>query len=352
MKDLIVFLLALALMNVSFVLLVAQALGEGCSYKKRLLSAFTLDASGGLFSQGLLWLAIFIPVSAGLSLGWYVWTDYSPDLTVNGFKEFIAISILPLAVISLALPIAGLVSSFHSTKQAATQIREAKVKNKMDSFFMHRRELISFISAIPNVSYFGKITFGMRLHPAIHNRFFKGSPLDGWPVIDQAVFAETNQMLNEAAKYLQIVVYGKNGAGMEALMDYLEACSRILWLARHLEIAEICDGMLGVLIKNADHPGGGADIYTVGTTTEEAIASLRFISRFFKALCDYAGHGLFDRSPEYDGIFGVGARPPSNLQVIETLHSTEIAKLEANNGALYSSTHPIHMMREERSKQP
>ncbi|MEZ9964380.1 hypothetical protein AB4390_00895, partial [Vibrio splendidus] len=118
-------------------------------------SSFKLDAKNGLLNQGLLWLAILLPISYFFVFGFIAWEGYTIEISSKGLIKFFEISKIPLTFISLALPLTILVARFHSTEQTATQIAITSHKNNLDSFYAHRKEMFSYFSQLEETDYFG-----------------------------------------------------------------------------------------------------------------------------------------------------------------------------------------------------
>jgi len=68
-------------------------------------SSFKLDAKNGLLNQGLLWLAILLPISYFFVFGFIAWEGYTIEISSKGLIKFFEISKIPLTFISLALPL-------------------------------------------------------------------------------------------------------------------------------------------------------------------------------------------------------------------------------------------------------
>ena len=109
---------------------------------RRLTGVFHLDANKGLLDQPLFHVGMLIPIFLFVSFGSVVWSGYDVDLTATGLDTFIKLSKLPLALLSLLVPIGAIISSFHSTKQTAVQIEITDRKAKIDSFYQHRGRTI------------------------------------------------------------------------------------------------------------------------------------------------------------------------------------------------------------------
>ncbi|RMO87105.1 hypothetical protein ALQ32_00950 [Pseudomonas syringae pv. tagetis] len=309
-----------------------------------LVSLFKLKTKEGLVSQRLLWLVIIAPVLLAISLGMWVWADYVLDLSEEGFKKFGSISLLSFAVMSLALPLAGLVSKFHSTQQTAKQIEVVSFKNNLDAFYSHRKELIAYFAAIDDLLLFDVMKFEYKIHPVVHLRFFDGSPEEGWPTIHEPSFESIRGNILSAGNSMLNMLNFK-GSGELALMHYLQACDVIYKLAERLNIVEVFNGLAvsGVLIRtDGFDPVDGYNHWTIGTTGMHALGSLRFSLSFFNSLCDYAGVTRMNIPEHLGDVFDGAAKISSFVLIVGRLHTNEIASLVTSGEATYDVYHPIN----------
>jgi len=311
--------------------------------KGKVRSIFQLETSKGLVHQGLLWLAIFIPLTVAMSLGAWVWSDYALDLSLEGFKKFIEISILPLAVMSLSLPLAGLISKFHSTQQTAKQIEVVSFKNNLDAFYTHRKELLAYFAAMPTVDYLGVINIEYKLHPVIHVRFFEGSPTQGWPKANTAAFDEVGSNISAGAKFLKNAIEPSAGSNVTALDWYLNACRDIFLAAQSLHVSDVARELVsrGVSIKSEGTNQVGYDLLTIGTTTIEALAAFRVVKSYYDNLCDFAGVERLLIPEDHEIVFHGGQRILDGDLVIERLHECEIAELVDRGLGRHGENHPL-----------
>ncbi|MCW2257839.1 hypothetical protein M2263_003930 [Providencia alcalifaciens] len=88
-----------------------------------------------LDKQKLFWAALIIPLLSCLYFGIPVWSNYSFDMSANGYSEFLKISTLPLYILASAPIFAAFVANTHRTIQTAKQITETEKKNKVDLVF-------------------------------------------------------------------------------------------------------------------------------------------------------------------------------------------------------------------------
>lgn len=317
--------------------------GEGGCGRARFKSIFQLDTSKGLVHQGLLWLAVLIPVAVAASLGGWVWAEYTPELSLDGFKKFIEVSILPLAVMSLSLPLAGLISRFHSTQQTAKQIEVVSFKNNLDAFYTHRKELLAYFDAMPEVNYLGIVDVKYKLHPVLHVRFFNGAPKQGWPQVNSSSFEEVGRNISAGAKFLRWTLDPSVKSNISALDCYLNACRDIFLAAQSLHVRDVYRVLVsrGVMIKTGAASQAGYDMITMGTTTLEALAAIRIVKSYYDNLCDFAGVARLEIPDAHEIIFKGGQRILDGELVIENLHEVEIAELVTNGRARHDENHPL-----------
>ncbi|MCD5972001.1 hypothetical protein [Pseudomonas quasicaspiana] len=319
---------------------ITHFLGKGEWGFQRITSILKLDTAHGLIRQGLLWLAILIPLGVGVSLGSWVWLGRAVDLSQSGFNTFIEISILPLAIVSVALPLAGLVSRFHSTQQTAKQIEVVSYKNNLDAFYTHRKELISYFSAIPDIKYFNLIEFEYGIHPVLHVRFFLGSPEKGFPRVNRGSFDYVERRLLSAAKFMLPVLEGR--CETLSLLDlYLNACNDVYLAAKALHVKKVTHELIqtGVLVSSKKVAPGEYDMLTIGTTTLEMLASIRFVKGCYDNLCDFAGEPRLEIPKMLDDVFNKTEKYISKELVIERLHKWDLAGMVASGRACYDVNH-------------
>ncbi|GLO09878.1 hypothetical protein PPUJ20005_38470 [Pseudomonas putida] len=315
--------------------LVMRYCGEGPDFRSKALSVFELHTEHGLIEQGLLWLAIGIPLSLGLAFGGWAWSGYEVSLTAAGYKTFFEISLLPIAIMSISLPLAGLVSRIHSTQQAANQITLSRTKNHLDAYYAHRKALFEYFKEFDDLVYFGQYTFSYKVHPVLHKRFFLGSPEAGTPVINEERFNRVERFITGAARSLRGVL---EGSCTDSLTFYLEAGKDIYFAAETLHISTIHREMRerGVYVR---YPrGDGAP--TFGTSTLATLAALRFCKNLYDNLCDFSGRSRMTLTPELEEVFHKTEFWLDKGRFIEALHEGPIAELVANGRASLGDNHP------------
>ncbi|WP_338495810.1 hypothetical protein V5F23_17215 [Pseudomonas sp. WP18] len=314
--------------------LVMSFCGDGHDFRSKALSVAELHTEHGLIRQGLLWLAIGIPLSLGLAFGVWVCSGYEVSLNLEGYKKFVEISLLPLAIMSVSLPLAALVSRIHSTQQAARQIVLSRTKNNLDAYYAHRKAMFEYFKEIDETEYFNQYKFSYKAHPVLHKRFFLGSPEEGTPVMHEHTFTKVEQCINGAATFLIDVL---SGSAKEPLAFYLTACSNIYHASKILNIKPVYIDMKdrGVFIRHNENEGAT----TFGVSTLETLAALRFTREYFNNLCDFSGRSRMSVSPKLDEVFDKTEFWLHKGKFIEELHEGIIANLVASGGATLGEKH-------------
>ncbi|GEM_PF-793917 len=131
--------LCIIILNMTFIIIYVIYL-----FKAR---AFTMNAEP-LTHQPLFKAALIIPITSFFLLGSIVWIGHGIKLDTDGFNNFLNISKLPLAVLSLSIPLGVVVNNIHRTIQTDKQIKEAQRKNTIDGFYAHRKNTIEIIEKI------------------------------------------------------------------------------------------------------------------------------------------------------------------------------------------------------------
>ncbi|HDS4486568.1 TPA: hypothetical protein QH537_003344 [Enterobacter hormaechei subsp. steigerwaltii] len=121
-------------------------------YKLFLKNAFSMN-SAPLTEQPLFTAALAIPFISFMTFGFIAWAEHTPQLDGEGLNNFIEISKLPLAFLSLAVPFGVIVNNIHRTIQTNTQINEAQIKNKNDLYYSHQKNTIEQIEKIKSHSF-------------------------------------------------------------------------------------------------------------------------------------------------------------------------------------------------------
>jgi len=95
-----------------------------------------------LTRQNLFTAALVIPFISFTTFGTFAWLGHTLQLDAEGLNNFLNISKLPLALLSLSVPFGVIVSNIHRTIQTDMQIKEAQKKNKIDAFYAHRKNTV------------------------------------------------------------------------------------------------------------------------------------------------------------------------------------------------------------------
>ncbi|EMR6451219.1 hypothetical protein WJU70_003536 [Enterobacter cloacae] len=102
-----------------------------------------------LTKQYLFKQALRIPCISSLYYGVLSWAGHTPQFNSEGFTNFIEISKLPIALLSLTIPFVIVVNNIHRTIQTDKQIEEAKRKNISDSFYSHFKHVVDYFTNLP-----------------------------------------------------------------------------------------------------------------------------------------------------------------------------------------------------------
>lgn len=94
-----------------------------------------------LYHQPLFKAALIIPLVSFITFGLISWLGHSVQLDSDGLNNFLKISTLPLALLSLSAPFAVLVNNMHRTIQMKAQIQEAQKKNTSDIYYSHQKHI-------------------------------------------------------------------------------------------------------------------------------------------------------------------------------------------------------------------
>ncbi|OOE91270.1 MULTISPECIES: hypothetical protein [unclassified Salinivibrio] len=308
---------------------------KGRNFVERTRFVLTLHPELGLMKQGLLWLVILAPILYFLGTGFLAWQDYDVLLNAEGFQMFLQISVLPLALLSLAIPLSVLISRLHSTEQSAKQIEIVSHKNNLDTYRSHRQELFSYFEQIGKTEYLSCIEVNFKVHPRLHTNFFLGSPTEGLPSPNVAAFKDIESELSTAQWGIDATLKDVNKP--KTLSFYLDACSTIFRLSEKLGIPEIYIELAekGVLVPaKIEKQPELESLLTVGTTTDELVAAYRIARSFYLNLCDFACLTPSIDTPEYRKYIDTGGRyaKVNDYLSVERLHETEIKSALEKSG--------------------
>lgn len=117
------------------------------SYLLRLKSQNALHMNiEPLSHQPLFKAVLIIPFVSFITFGLISWLGHTVQLDSDGLNNFLSISKLPLALLSLSAPFAVLVNNIHRTIQMKAQIQEAQKKNTSDMFYSHQKYITELLA--------------------------------------------------------------------------------------------------------------------------------------------------------------------------------------------------------------
>lgn len=228
---------------------------------------FMLNPEHGLGSQTLFWLVVLAPLTYFVIFGAFAWKGYDVSLNADGFKQFIDISTLPIALLSLSIPLTALVTYLHSTAQTAKQIE----KNEHELFYLHRREFIFYFEQIGATTLYDVFKVEFRISPRIHGQFFKGEVKEGIPLLDTCKVDELVGKFKEAERCLaQVLTEPHSDETHQAYFTFCENVNRLInFLAiRDLKLHVETNSYL------MSWPGAeGREVQSIGWRADHAIAA-------------------------------------------------------------------------------
>lgn len=311
------------------VLAARKAQGTGV---RRLVGVFHLDANSGLLDQPLFQVGMLVPIFLFVSFGSIVWWGYSVDLSATGLDTFIKLSKLPLALLSLVVPIGAIISSFHSTKQTAVQIKITDRKANLDSYYQHRSELFNYFDRLGEKRYLNSLSGKFKAHPSLHKRMFIGEAESGAPTPNLGAFYKVYTDLAEASMQLEKAFTGK--LFQADLPSYIAACALIVETAYQLGLDEIYNGPAEQKYNVQKYV-----VRPLGNSVEEHIACLRYASDYFNALCDFCG-GLEFAPAEFSYLMDSPIANPSNAK-LALVACWNIIKYEHGVSSIRSQTNAL-----------
>jgi len=267
------------------------------------LTLFSLDASRGLAEQGYLWLSILSPAMYFFTFGYFSWQGYTLSINSDGFSEFLRISTLPIALLSLSIPLSILVARIHATHQTSIQIAATNVKNNMDGYYAHRKAMFEYFGALKQITYPGDIEGDFHAHPRLHLRFFKDEgPANGTPKVDTARFDSAIENLTAIQIHIHTALL-KETPHIIAASNYADACNKIYALAGLLTLPNIYEKLKSASKNytiydtvNLASPNN-LSFTCVGSSTKELIGSYRYVRSYLRVLCEFSGYDVsfFDK---------------------------------------------------------
>lgn len=109
-----------------------------------------------LHKQWLFWLAIIAPLVSGIYFGAGIWSEFSLRLDFKGFSNFFDISKFPFGILTLSPILGAFVVSAHRSIQTAKQIEVTEKKNKVDIYFLIKKNIIEQLNSLDDNKLFEK----------------------------------------------------------------------------------------------------------------------------------------------------------------------------------------------------
>lgn len=308
-----------------------SVIGAGLFWKRKygnFLGAFVLNPRRGLEEQGLLWISIIAPILYFIFLGFFSWADYSVLVSSKGFETFLKISVLPLSILALAIPLSILVSRFHATGQTAEQIRKSIVKNDLDMLALHRKEMYAYFDQIGHmqVDDYSPFSQAPKVHPRVHKHFFviQGDGLG--PAPNHNMFKNIESNLNSAGLHLAAMI-----PKIDSFDHYLAASSCIMRVAIDLggEELNLAISKNSVLVPMIQAGAIVGEYYTIGRSNQDIVYAYRWLRAHFMNLCDFAG---WEFAPAEAGAtqtvdYGSYFKEVYPIDTVHLLHTTRIPQI-------------------------
>ncbi|QOU03809.1 hypothetical protein IM720_24360 [Pseudomonas fluorescens] len=286
------------------------------------LKVFSLDPDHGLAKQALFWWSICTPAVYFIVFGLISWNDYRISISPEGFKNFITISTLPIALLSLSIPLGVVVARFHSTEQTARQIIIIRHKNNLDAFYSHRKEFFAYFDKIGSVNFLDTLELGYKINPRLHGLLFKGSPENGTPELDTALISQVIGKINLIRNCLNKVIL--NSDPEQTFTWYTIASREIYWISITFGIVEINNKLNNISVTLVGHNAEGNIIRqrSIGTTTTQAICAYRCVKSYLLTILHFAGNQtaideVYENDIEYIDKTGAYMHVHLNGPVIE-----------------------------------
>lgn len=254
-----------------------------------------LNPEHGLGSQTLFWLVVLSPLTYFGIFGAFAWQGYDVSMTAEGFKKFIDISTLPIALLSLSIPLTALVTYLHSTAQTAKQIE----KNEHELFYLHRREFVYYFEQIGSTTIYNVFSVSFRISPRIHGQLFKGEVKEGMPLLDCGKADELVGMFKEAEQCLARVLTEPPSMGtQEAYFRFCEV------MEHHINFFSIRD--IKVLLDQVSFPlfftrDEECEVPSVGCRADQAAAAFECVRVYLNNLLHFSTYSKGIQDLRTDG---------------------------------------------------
>ncbi|WP_320718614.1 hypothetical protein [Enterobacter vonholyi] len=126
-------------------------------YKKNKNNNYFEMTEERLTKQNLFKQSIRIPIVSALYFGIFSWIGHYPRFDAVGFSNFIEISKLSIALLSLSIPFVAIVANIHRTIQTENQIRKTQQqidlvteKNRSDAYYAHLKNFSDMFKTLPS----------------------------------------------------------------------------------------------------------------------------------------------------------------------------------------------------------
>lgn len=254
------------------------------THKDRLSELLSFIPEKGLLHQPPLWLALITPIAYFFVFGLFIWQPYHPKLSAEGINTFLDISKLPIALLSLSIPLSILASRFHATHQTAIQIQVTRQKNNVDGFYAHRKAMAEYFSYIESQKYEGSIEGDFDYHPRLHLKFFEHQdPTKGIPLPKAQTFDECTVELTKARAEIGEML--RKNFGLKTTLNYINACSSVSKLADIMVLPQIYRKT-----KRWEPKSSSDTVHiTIGTNLEDLIGAYRYARSYFRVICEFSG---------------------------------------------------------------
>lgn len=255
-------------------------------FLSKIKTMFSFTPDKGLSHQPPLWMAFLVPLSYFLTLGYFSWKGHSVLITAEGFKKFIELSTLPLALLSLCIPIAVLVSRLHATQQTAIQIIVTKQKNNVDAFYAHRKAMNEYFASLKHHKYEGCIDGDFEYHPRLHLKFFSHqNPEEGIPSPNIKQLQNCLTLLDEARTNISQMISLR--FSLNTIDNYFRATEKVSALAKIMVISQIYKHE--TFWEKKDNKTTN-QLITIGTSIHDLIGAYRYSRSYLRIICEFSGY--------------------------------------------------------------
>ena len=282
-------LLLIILPSILTTFLVGVFFNKGLFRPTEIWKIFSLKSDDGLAKQALFWWSIFTPAMYFMSFGLISWQGYDILISSEGFKKFIEISTLPIALFSLAIPLGVVIARFHSTEQTARQITIAKHKNNLDAFYAHRKEFFAYFDKMGTITFLDTLDVDYNINPKLHGLLFKGSPENGTPELDEELISQVIGKIKFIRTCLNKVLL--NSDPELTYTWYTTAANDIYWISLMLGIREINTKINNMSVTLIGYGENGETIRqrSIGKSTVQAICAYRCIKSYILIILHFSG---------------------------------------------------------------